>query len=517
MAILYLYVVAVLAIAHVVYRHVNDAYKKFPGPFLARWTNAWRVYQALTSWRRKPTIIDLHQEYGEVVRIGPNVLSFAQPQALKDIYGTDKHFNKSDYYAVAAAVARGRPTPSLFSSLDTAWHDYLRRAIQPAFNMTALVQYEPFVDNTVTTLLKQFGSRFADKSGDGGIVDLPRWLHWYAFDVIGELTYGHTFGFLESASDVNDIIEETHWFLAYGYVIGQMPWLDKIYIKNPILLWLNRHGYFNGSPNPAVPWALKRQVARNKEREKRNLSHSNEGRVDLIDKFLQAKEDHPDTITDREILGLGLSMVFAGSETTAITLSAIFYYLLKNRSAYQKLQAELDSSLPEHERGTPVPFQTALKLPYLDACIKEAFRIHPAARFSAERKIPPAGATIVGREIPGGSVVGVNAWVLHGRKDVFGQNVEVFEPERWFARPEEDADKAKARLAEMQRCLFQFGTGKFNCIGQHISRLEMYKAVASLMMAFEFDLVDPEKEWTFETGSFLMVSGVDVRIRRRDI
>ena len=227
MGLFYCYLVVVLIITHVVVRSVSDNLRKFPGPYLARWTNAWRLFDTVTGWRRQPSIIGLHRKYGDVVRIGPNVLSFAHPQAIRDIYGADKHFNKSDYYAVAAAVAQGRPTPSLFSSLDAHWHDNLRRAIQPAFNLTALVQYEHFVNNIVTTFIQQLDKRFANKTGQDGIVDLPRWLHWYAFDVIGELTYGNAFGFLESGSDVENIIADTHGSLTYTHSVGQMPWLDK--------------------------------------------------------------------------------------------------------------------------------------------------------------------------------------------------------------------------------------------------------------------------------------------------
>ena len=172
MAFSYFDLAVFLAIAHILYRTTTDKLKQYPGPFLARWTKAWRFLDCITGWHKKRTLVKLHSQHGDVVRIGPNVLSFAHPQAVRDTYGTDKHFAKSDYYVVAAAVARGRPNPSLFSSTDTAWHDNLRRAIQPAFNLTTLIQYEPFVNNTVATFIQQLDKRFADKSTNEGIVDL---------------------------------------------------------------------------------------------------------------------------------------------------------------------------------------------------------------------------------------------------------------------------------------------------------------------------------------------------------
>lgn len=60
--------------------------RKFNGPVLASFTNAWRLNYVY--WHRdEPPMIKIHEKYGDIVRIGPNVLSFRQPQAISDIYG----------------------------------------------------------------------------------------------------------------------------------------------------------------------------------------------------------------------------------------------------------------------------------------------------------------------------------------------------------------------------------------------------------------------------------------------
>jgi hypothetical protein len=148
-----------------------------------------------------------------------------------------------------------------------------------------MVQYEPFVNNTVQNFLQQLRVRFSDKSGPSGIVDLPRWLHWYAFDVIGELTYEAPFGFLKTGSDVDGIIGKAHFTLCYNQYIRSMPWPDSLLLKNRVLLWLNRRGYLNSKPNPVVSWALKRQQTR----EAGERQSYDDGRVDLIDRFLQGQ------------------------------------------------------------------------------------------------------------------------------------------------------------------------------------------------------------------------------------
>jgi len=69
---------------------------KYPGPFLAGYTDWWRFFDALNRKTEK-TFISLHEQYGDIVRIGPNALSFADPRALKTIYGLNKGFTKVSY------------------------------------------------------------------------------------------------------------------------------------------------------------------------------------------------------------------------------------------------------------------------------------------------------------------------------------------------------------------------------------------------------------------------------------
>ena len=71
-------------------------------------------------------------------------------------------------------------------------------------------------------------------------------------------------------------------------------------------------------------------------------------------------------------------------------------------------------------------------MPYLQAVMKEAMRMHPAVGISMPRYVPSGGAEIGGRYYPEGTVVGVNAWVIHRDREVFGEDADVFRPERWL-------------------------------------------------------------------------------------
>ncbi|KFY42114.1 hypothetical protein V494_02592 [Pseudogymnoascus sp. VKM F-4513 (FW-928)] len=211
-------------------------------------------------------------------------------------------------------------------------------------------------------------------------------------------------------------------------------------------------------------------------------------------------------------------MAFAGSETTAISLSSIFYYLLRHPPALSRLLAELDDA---EQRGhfadaTPgvVSWAEAQQLPYLDAVVKEAFRVHPAAGLPLERVVPAEGATIAGHFVPGGTIVGCSAWVLHRNRSIFGADSAFFRPERWLPSSGcEEAGEAQ-RIAGMNAAMFHFGSGSRTCIGKNISLLEIYKVVPSLLRGFE--VVGSGREWRLWNSWFVRQLGFEVRLRRRE-
>jgi cytochrome P450 len=216
--------------------------------------------------------------------------------------------------------------------------------------------------------------------------------------------------------------------------------------------------------------------------------------LDLLSKFMAAHQSHPEFMSETLVQTMAVSMAFAGSETTAISLSAVFYFLLKNPKALACLQAEIDQAgrdgaFADSETGL-VTWHESQRLPYLDACIKEAFRLHPAAGLPLERIVPEGGAEIAGHFVEGGTIVGCSAWLIHMDKGVFGDDAELYRPERWLYNEElckTDIGKQgeESRVKEMNGTMFQFGMGSRTCIGKNISLLEIYKLVPSMLRRFE--------------------------------
>jgi hypothetical protein len=373
--------------------------------------------------------------------------------------------------------------------------------------MSALVQYEPFVDNTTKLFLSQTERLHAGKP-EG--CDFTRWLQFYAFDVIGEITYSKRHGFVEKNEDIDGIVDYLGKLFLYvapvcnpenrclrdcqltAYQIGQIPLLDRLLLKNPVYLTLSQWGFIDAT-FPVARFARARMAERlttpDMEVESGLATKKQVQQPDLLSKFLAAQENRPDFMTDTLVQTMAVSMAFAGSETTAISLAAVFYYLLRNPAALESLREELDEAgrngvFSDYETGL-VTWTESQRLPYLDACIKEAFRLHPAPGLLMERIVPEQGAEIAGHFVKGGTIVGCSAWVVHRRPEIFGEDVEAYRPERWLPDESKDAEEEEKRIKEMSGMMLQFGMGARTCIGKNISLLEIYKVVPSLLRRFE--------------------------------
>jgi cytochrome P450 len=345
--------------------------------------------------------------------------------------------------------------------------------------------YESFVDECSSLLT----ARFSELALSHQTINMGHWLQFYAFDVVGYITFGKRFGFLDTGEDKTGILQAIEDRSAYCTFIGIYPFLHKYIFPRPPKT--GAYGYlfqFSQDSLAARERALK---------DPHDTTH--EGPPDFMSKLFSAHSADPKKITRDDLLAIATSNIGAGSDTTAITLSAIFYYLLKNPSTYHRLQTEIDTAAKEGRLSDPVTFKEGQDLRYLQAVVKEALRRHPATGLPMGRTVLLGGTTLVGRTFPPGSVVGINSWVAHHNQSVYGPDADNWRPERWLEIEEQ------GRGGEIEKYSMAFGLGSRTCIGKNISLLEMSKLVPQLLRRFNFVLDESlrSRGWTLSNRWFV--------------
>ena len=474
-------------------RHLRD----IPGPFWASISLVDRII-TVAKGHQYDTHLKYHEKYGSLVRIGPNHVSFSDGEALSTVYNITTKFYKSNYYRAFDAKSPVGNLPTVFSIRDEAGHRNLKRPVANAYSMGTMVELEPLTNVCIKILEGKLEGLQARE------IDFGTWLHWYAFDVINSITFSNRLGFMEQEKDVGGIIEAIEGRLMYNSVIGQAPYLHDVLLGNrviekianlvPALARLNKARYI-------VQFAAT-QLDRYKSKEAASVEYR-----DMLDRFKRHK-DGVEVMSEKELLSHASSNIFAGSDTTAISLRSMFYYLCKNPDAYQKLVAEIDEADTQGRLSDPITFAESNQMLYLQASMKEAMRMHPAVGLLLERVVPEEGATIAGKYLPAGTIIGANPWVVARDKSVYGEDADHFRPERWL-----EADATRLKL--MDRNYLAFGSGARTCLGKNISLLEMSKLVPQILRRWKVELSHPEKEWELADYWFVKQTGLFCRVTKR--
>jgi cytochrome P450 len=466
----------ILLVLRPIFRALLSSLRSVPGPFLARFTRLWE-FRAVRKHDFATYNIALHKKYGTcnrsrshqpltptgpIVRLAPNRYSINDAEASRIILGHHNALNKSNYY-----LPFGDPSqPNSFSELDIQVHAKVRRPTAHLYSNNNLLSYEPFVDTCNNILLK----RLREYSWTGQRLDFRELMQYYAFDVIGEITLGSRFGFMEEDGDNAGIISALDDGMAHGATIGLVPEIHLMlcaatkYLKiEPAFTKINN--FIMGNIQNRVSGRTK----------------SPDDRQDFLDKLLPLEQSGKTSRSDT-VNACGANIA-AGSDTTAISLTAAIAFLTMNPEALAKLRKELN----EAGISDPITFKEAQKLPYLHAVIYEALRLHPAVGAPLTRIVGHSGAELAGHYFPAGTEVGVNAWVVHRDTSIFGQDADEFKPERWLTN---DAEKRAA----MDRNFLSFGAGPRVCLGKNISLLEMFKVIPQIVRRFEFEVINGDEK-----------------------
>lgn len=414
-----------LFVARPLYKRYASPLRQYPGPFIASCTRLWKVWSTWTGHTEQHHIA-LHKKYGPVVRVAPNELSFANPNAALAIFQVGKGFHKTDFYGVFPPPEN----PDIFTETRESVHGVKKRYAATPYSMATMQQSTGRIEDTERLLIRKM-----DQFADGfQVCDLGEWLHFFAFDVLGEVAFSKNFGFLEAGVDVDKAIktiDDSQW---YNGIVGQVPFLDHLLRRNP--LW-------NFVPFLATKNALVTRTALG-QLSKRQDPENKETYKDLLNSLIEAQSANPDKLSHGDVFAIAHGAIFAGSDSTASTMQSFCWNVLNNPEIYAKLTDEILAA----DMSDMVQYNEAQTLPYFQACLKEAMRLQPAVGLNITRKVPPSGAEIDGVKLPGGTQVAVNGWVLHRDREVFGADAEVFRPERWLVEDKE-------RVRNMERCMFQ--------------------------------------------------------------
>ncbi|KAH8660048.1 cytochrome P450 [Xylariales sp. PMI_506] len=483
---------AALYIVYVGIQIIRDPFKHIPGPWFARYSRLWLLNQYIKGDYHH-TDIELHRKHGPIVRIGPNQFSIDDPDAAKAIYGHGTQFRKSDWYDTWGIPGE----TNLFKETDPAVHAATRRVVSSLYSMSNLVSYEPYVDECNSILC----DRLAEFARSGSTFDMHQWLECWAFDVIGLITLSRRFGTLDSGQDVGDhraagdiqllVASSTGVFPAlYPPIFSVMMFLARFVKKGP-----GKEGHLFDFIDAVI------------DERSRQGQNEGSGPEDFISKVLRKKAEGEEINRATMVNSVGAN-IGAGTDTTAIALTAILYYLCVYPETMKKLRAEVDAHAKSRDSGSPITFKQAQSLPYLQAVVREGLRIYPATGYTLPRVVPAGGMVIAGQFFPAGSVVGINAWVAHRNRSVYGEDVGTFRPERWLEAQQNNT----SHLLEAYN--FSFGQGSRGCIGKNISILEITKCLPHILERFDFKLVD-KAEPAVTNHWFVKQKSLPMRVRER--
>lgn len=172
-------------------------------------------------------------------------------------------------------------------------------------------------------------------------------------------------------------------------------------------------------------------------------------------------------------------LTIAGSDTTAIVISAAFFYLSRHPSVQAKLAREISSTFSGYDEIKAGPKLQSCK--YLTAFLTEAMRMSPPVPAEPSREVLEGGTTVNGHYFPQGSLVSTALWAMHYNKEYYPEPLQ-FRPERWIVG-EAGSTTDSVILAESAFCAFS--TGSRGCVGKNMAWLEMRIVMAKMLWRYE--------------------------------
>ncbi|KAM7212583.1 Cytochrome P450 [Rhypophila decipiens] len=493
---------ALYLIARGIYLYFFHPLARYPGPFLAKFTDLYGAYHAL----RGDIHLDMwrcHQKYGDHVRYGPNKLTFNTADGLRDIYSNSAlgKIVKSDSYEPLVHRA-----PNTLTIRGGKEHARRRRIMSQGVSEKAQRGYE---DRVVSHILNLCNAVFPVPQQNNQEpspqwsepLDMSEWCYYLSFDIMADVVFSAKYNLLTSPKFryVTSCIDASNVRMS---VLIQAPWIARLPIKIDKKIFrsaIQARNRFVKFVSRVVGDRLKKQAAASelasKEIELAQDDPVNEINGDVFSNLAAAKD--PETgegFAINEIAAESTTLIVAGSDTTSTAFASILFYLADNKSAYEKAAAEVRSKFSSREEVFMGPALASCT--YLKACVDEAMRMSPPVGLALWREVISPGGMVLDKteNIPAGTHVGVPLYSIHHSDRYYDSPFE-YKPERWL---EDDGTGS----IERGRSVFNpFSLGMRGCLGKGLANTEMMLTLATLLWTGDFKFAGGERGLVGRGGS----------------
>lgn len=299
---------------------------------------------------RYSTGCDLYEEptngsIGPIVRINSREIHISDPSYFTEIYSNG--VQEKDPFIVNIAPSPG----STFATIDHNLHRIRRGILNPFFSKQAVARMEHIVQDKVN----RAAGRLTQAQRDGTVIQTDALFSALTGDVICHYTYGESSGYLEKENLENEFRDAVTGASVFCHFTRFFPILVSMLESMPsVILWLQPKykGYFDMERKLNQQSLAALQNASNEKDSTRTIFHA------LSDPSLPSEERTPERLRNEAMTIMG-----AGTETTARVLTMGSFHLYNNRSTLQRLRDELKTVMPEPT--SQVSWSQLEKLPYL--------------------------------------------------------------------------------------------------------------------------------------------------------
>jgi sterol 14-demethylase len=210
-------------------------------------------------------------------------------------------------------------------------------------------------------------------------------------------------------------------------------------------------------------------------------------RTDILQVFMDMRYKDGSVLTEDQIVGLLIALLFAGQHTSSITSTWTVLFLLHNPECMRKVMEEQRRVNPG---GAPLTFELVGEMGYLQNCVKESLRMYPPLIMLMRKAMRDVECDDKGRKfiIPEGDIVVTSPAVTGMMESVHGPDAKQFNPDRF----ETMAQKPKYSFVG-------FGGGRHACMGQQFGLLQVVTLVSVLLRSYKFETIGdkfPDPDYT---------------------